>query len=356
MKTALNKLANNLPILISSRANIIYLTGYTNFSEFEKECFLLITDGKKYLITDKRYSQALREVAKDFEVIDCGALRFLEKEGIEFFKKNKIKSIRFEDYDLTVWEYSKLKKLAKPKTVDLRNLRIIKQKNEIENIKKACKIGDEAFDYVLGHIKLGISELEILDKLETFINSKGADISFKPIVAFGKNSSIPHHMSGGSKLKANQIVLLDFGVKVNNYCSDMTRTVFFGSADAKFKQMYQTVLEAQTKSIEFINSQLSIVNGQLLGNDIDKVARKFIKSKGYGNIIHSVGHGIGIEVHESPYISPKSKDIIKSGMVFSVEPGIYIPNYGGVRIEDLVLVSNGKAELISHAQREIIEL
>lgn len=342
-------------ILVSSWGNITYLTNYSGFSQTERECFLLITHSKQYLITDKRYSEALTRVAKDFEVLDTGVLHFITKDAKDFFEKEKIKTVGFEDYDLTVSEYSKLKKMARTRPVDLRNLRIIKRKDEIENIKKACAIGDETFAFILKELRVGISEREISDKLETFINLKGADFSFAPIVAFGKNSSVPHHLSGQTKLKKNQIVLLDFGVKVNNYCSDMTRTVFYGSADAQFKRMHEVVLQAQTKAIEFLKS--SIINHKSIsGKQIDAVARNYIIKQGYPNIIHSLGHGVGIEVHESPHLSPNSKDLIQSGMIFSVEPGIYLPNNGGVRIEDLVLVTKKGAELISHANREIIEI
>lgn len=357
-------------LLISSRGNIIYFTSYSNFSETERECFLLITHSKQYLITDKRYSDALLQIAKDFEVMDTGALRFITKDAKDFFEKEKIKTVGFEDYDLTVSEHSKLKRIASTRPIDLRNPRIIKQEHEIENIKNACIIGDKAFSFIIKQIKVGITEQELAFALENYVKQKGADFSFKPIVAFGKNSSIPHHMTGKNKLKRNQIVLLDFGVKVNNYCSDMTRTVFFGKADEKFKKIHKTVLEAQQKAIHYINNFYSSSeerrnrevssrlrsNNNLLARDIDKIARDYIVKQGYPTIPHSLGHGVGIEVHESPHLSPNSKDKIKKGMVFSVEPGIYIPGFGGIRIEDLVLVTKNGAELISHANREIIEI
>ncbi len=350
-------------LLISSYGNIIYFTSYPNFSETERECFLLLTrnlpagrQGKQYLITDKRYSEALGEITEDFEIKDNGANKLLTADRSNILKNLRITNLGIEEYDLTVSEYSKLKKIAKTKPIDLRNLRMIKQKHEIENIKKACKIGDDAFEFIIKQLKIGVSERSIADKLETFINSKGADFSFKPIVAYGANSSIPHHMTSNNKLKRNQIVLLDFGVKVNNYCSDMSRTVFFGKAPDKFKNIYQTVLQAQTKAIDYINGQLSIVNGQLFAKDIDNIARKYIVKQGFPNMFHSLGHGVGIEVHEPPHISPKSKDKITKGMVFSIEPGIYLPGFGGVRIEDLVLVTKNGVELISHADREIIEI
>ena len=340
-------------VLVTSIANIVYLTGFDGFSETERECFLVITKNKNYLITDKRYSQAAKLRTKNFEIIDTGAQRFILKNAGEFFKKTK--TVGFEDYDLTVSEYSKLKKLAKLRPLNLKNLRIIKREEEIKNIKLACKIGDQAFKFILDKLRLGLTEQKISNQLEFFIKQK-TDVSFKPIVAFGKHSSVPHHLCSKTKLKNNQIVLLDFGVKVNNYCSDMSRTVFFGKASEKFKKMHQTVLLAQQKAIEYINSQLLIVNGQLFAKDIDKIARDYITDQGFPNIIHSVGHGVGIQVHEPPHLSPNSKDIIKENMVFSVEPGIYLPKVGGVRIEDLVLVTKNGAELISHANREIIEI
>ncbi len=342
-------------LLISSYANIVYLTGYCGFSEIERECFLLLTRNKKYIITDKRYSEALKKQTKNFAIIDIGAAVFI-KNAEKFLQKAKIKKLGFEADSLTFSEYSKISKIVKTTPVDLRSLRIIKQNDEIKNIKLACKIGDGAFDFILDKLKLGITEKQIANQIELFIKQKNAEISFRPIVAFGKNSSTPHHLTGNAKLKRNQIVLLDFGVKINNYCSDMSRTVFFGVANNKFKKIYETVLAAQQKAIEYINGQWSMVNGQLLAKDIDKVARDYIASNNYSTIPHSLGHGIGVEVHETPHLSPHSKETIKQGMVFSIEPGIYIENYGGVRIEDLVVVTKNGAELISHANRDLIEL
>lgn len=342
-------------ILISSPANIIYLTNYSGFSETERECILIITKKSNYLITDKRYSGAIKKQLKNFVVKDEGIYKFLKNDSKDLFKKLNIKTIGFEENNLTVSEYNSFKKVANLKPIDLTKLRIIKTNEEIENLKLACFIADQTFSYILKEIKLGITEKEISRLLESFIKEKNGETSFKSIVAFGKNSAIPHHQTENTRLKKNQIILLDFGVKINNYCSDMTRTIYFGSANAEFKRMHKTVLEAQQKAIDFLKS--SIINQKsITGKDIDKTARNFIIRNNFPNIIHSVGHGIGVEVHEAPYISPNSKDVIKDNMIFSIEPGIYISDYGGVRIEDLVLVRSGKVELISHSNREIIEL
>jgi Xaa-Pro aminopeptidase len=333
-------------ILISSVPNIIYLTGFSAFSEIEREAFILITGNKKYLITDKRYSESVKKQTKGFEIIETGAIHFLV-ESENFFKEKNIRVLEIEENNLTVEEFKLLKKSVKMVATNFSDKRINKTKSEIQNLKKACEIGDQAFDFIITKLKTGITEIEISDELINFFKSKNADISFKPIVAYGSNSSIPHHQTGRSKLKKNQIVLLDFGVKFNNYCSDMTRTVFFGNPPKEFIRIYETVLKAQQLAISKIKDTVK-------ASEIDKVARNYILKQNFPNIIHSVGHGIGLEVHEKPHISPNSKDILKSDMVFSVEPGIYIPGFGGVRIEDLVLVREGFPELISNAKREII--
>ncbi len=336
-------------ILISSPSNIIYLTGYSGFSETERECFLVITEKIKILITDKRYSEAIKKQTHSITVRDEGVHNFLKIEAKALFKKLNINTLGIEENDLKVSEFKLLKNAASIKSVNLSKLRIIKDDQEIINIKLACEIADQTFNEIIKKIKLGIAEKEVSNLIESVIKEKNADISFKPIVAFGKNSSVPHHQTGNSRLKNNQIILLDFGVKKNNYCSDMSRTIYFGKAPENFIKMHKTVLTAQKKAVNLIRVGVK-------ASEIDNSARKFILDAGFPNIIHSVGHGIGIDVHETPFISPNSKDIILEGMVFSVEPGIYIPNYGGVRIEDLVLVRDGNVELISHSNREIIEL
>jgi len=197
-------------------------------------------------------------------------------------------------------------------------------------------------------------------ELEFFIRRHGADISFPPIVAYGADSAIPHHVPTNNKLTNNQIVLLDFGVKLNNYCSDMTRTVFFGSASAEHKRIYQTVLEAQKRAIDaFANKVPPLRRWNLaknLAKNIDKVARDYIISKNYKTIPHSLGHGIGLEVHEAPRLSPSSRDILKPGMVFTIEPGIYIPGFGGVRIEDVVALEKSGPRILTYSPKHIIEL
>jgi len=240
----------------------------------------------------------------------------------------------------------------------------VKSPNEISKIEKACKLGDEIFAYILKKIKLDITEKEIAREINLFIKKSGSKCSFPTIVAFGKNSANIHNVPTDNKLTKNQIILLDFGVKLEGFCSDMTRTIFSGKPTPKQKRMYETVLSAQQKTIDFITSFANDLfrsggkkKGRILkAKDVDHTARAYIESEGYPTIPHSLGHGIGRKVHEAFRISPKSKNYLKEGMVFSIEPGIYFPNFGGVRIEDLVVLEKSGIRLLTHSPKNIIEI
>lgn len=354
-------------VLISSHSNITYLTSYSGFSKEEREAYLLIVTQPQrlthktsevlgYILTDGRYTQAINLLVPHFKLIEISYKLTFEKAIREIIKKHKIKKLGFEGHDLSFLEHKKLSKYFNNiYHLSISSLRIVKAPSEISAIEKACGLGDKAFEYILKKIKLGISEKEVASEIEFFIKRHGGDISFPPIVAFGKNSAIPHHVPSDRKLKTDNIVLLDFGIKLNNYCSDMTRTVFFGKAIFEQKKMYETVLEAQAKAIDFLN-KVAPSRRCNLAKDVDKVARDYIISQGYPAIPHSLGHGIGIDVHEAPRISQKSKDVLKEGMVFSVEPGIYLPNFGGVRIEDLVVLEENGIRLLTHSPKTLIEI
>jgi len=344
-------------LLISSVHNIIYFTNFPGFATDEREAFLLICKDKQYFITDARSSGTVRNNVKDFELAEIAAYSPFQSILKKLAKKHKVKILGIEEKNLTVSEFKTLSKSFTTKNFDTDDLRAVKTPVEINKIEKTCQLGDKTFDYILKKIKKGVSEKELAIKIELFIKKNNADVSFATIVAFGKNSAIPHHVpTHNSKLLApNSIVLLDFGVKLDGYCSDMTRTVFFGKATAEQRKMYKTVLDAQTRAIELFNTKYSIHN-TIKASTIDKAARDYIISKGYPTIPHSLGHGIGIQIHESPRLSPKSKDILKEGMVFSIEPGIYIPDFGGVRIEDLVVLTKSGSKLLTHSPKTIIEL
>ncbi len=336
-------------VFVSSVYNISYLSGFTNFSKDEREAYLLIGQNFAYIITDGRYSEAVKKQVLHFTLYERGHKNTTE----DLFKKlkNKIKTLGVEEDNLTVSEYKKIKKHFKNiKHFNVSKLRSIKNNAEIKKVKRVCELGDLAFKFILKKINVGITEKQIAYELEKFIKEKGEEFSFSPIVAFGKNSSVPHHQTGDTKLEKGQIVLIDFGVKFENYCSDMTRTVFFGEPSEKQKEIYKTVLESQKKAVEFINKQIKS-GKKVKASQVDEIAREYIKSKGFPDIPHSLGHGVGLEVHEQPHLSLKSKEELKEGMVFSIEPGIYLPGFGGVRIEDLFVYEKNGLKQITNAPK-----
>lgn len=343
-------------VFISSVSSIEYLTGYSNFSVMEREAYIFIGKNFGYIITDGRYTESIKKQIHHLVLFERGQKK--STEDLLKKHKNEIKKLGVEEDNLTVSEHKILQKHFKRlKHFSMSSLRSIKTDDEIAKIKKACKIGDSAFNYIVKNkkIKVGISEKGIARELENFIKEKGADMSFTPIVAFGKSSSIPHHQTGTTKLKDGDVVLLDFGVKFENYCSDMTRTLFFGKPTSKQERMCNVVLRAQQKAVDFIND--SIKSGKKIkAQDVDKMAREYIRSCGFPTIPHSLGHGVGLEVHEHPSLSPKSSDILKEGMVFSIEPGIYIPEFGGVRIEDLFVLEKGGLRQLTTSTKKIIQL
>jgi Xaa-Pro aminopeptidase len=342
--------------LISSVADIIYLTNFSYFTDIEREAFLLITKDKQYIITDGRYSHAVKKYLKNFTLLEITHQKPFEYHLEKIIQKDNIISLGIETTNITVSEHKKISpKLNKTKHFDLSALRIKKDPQEIACIIKACKLADLAFTYICGQIKAGMTEKMIAFELESYIRKNGADISFPTIVAFGENAAIPHHHTGNTILNKNKPLLIDFGVKIDNYCSDMTRTIFLGIANHEQKKAYQTVLNAQQKAIDSLNHNLKN-NLEINASDIDKAARNYIIKQGYPNIPHSLGHGIGLQLHESPTLSAKSKNILENGMVFSIEPGIYLPDKFGIRIEDLFVIQDNSLCQLTNSPKTLVEI
>ncbi len=343
-------------LLISSVSQISYLTGFSNFSSEEREAFLLITKDKKYILTDARYSEAVCNI-DGYELLEISSDHTMADHLENLSKKHQIKNLGIEGDNLTVSEMKRFEIFFEClKEVKLNQIRGVKKKSEIAKIKAACALGDKAFKFVLKKIKLGIREIELADELEMFVRKQGGRMSFNSIVAFGSHSAIPHHGSDQTKLNnKSQFILLDFGIKSENYCSDMTRTVFFGKANLKQKKMYQVVLDAQKRAAEFLDDRIK-KGLKVVGKEVDQVARDYIISEGFPSIPHSLGHGIGLEVHEFPRLSPKSEDELIEGMVFSIEPGIYISGFGGVRIEDLYVIEKAGLRQLTNSHKKMIEI
>lgn len=321
-------------LLVCTAHNIAYITGFSGFSTHEREGYLFLTQKGAYIITDARLSEGARTStdSKNVTIIELSATNKLTTILQELIDSQNIHTVGFEEH-LTFYEHTKFKKIKNIKlelvSELIETVREIKSDEEMDHIRNACNLTDKTFSHILTHIQEGMSEKDVAWEMEKYIREHGGTLAFPTIVAFGKNSAIPHHHTGTTKLEQNSIILLDFGAQVEGYCADMTRTVFFGTAPEKFKKIYEAVKVAQEKG--FIET-LKPFSGQ----DIDSASRDYIKKQGYPTIPHSVGHGIGLQVHELPHISVGFNTEILPNTPFTIEPGIYENGYGGVRIEDTV--------------------
>lgn len=335
--------------LITPLRHVRYISG---FSGSAGSC--LIFNNSKYFITDKRYiEQAAKEIS-GWKIISS------QKDIFETISENNLipnnYRVGIDGNHLTFTQYQNLKKLFPnnrilPKAGFIEDVAIVKDTYEIEQITKAVEISDEVFSKILNIIKPGIREFDISAEI-TFLHKKlGAERdAFEPIVASGKNSALPHAKASTKKICKGDIVTLDFGCVVNGYHSDLTRTIFIGEPKQKAVKIYQTVLEAQQKTITAAVSGISV-------KELDSIARNFIKDAGYGDFFnHSLGHGIGLQIHELPKVAADNKAILRAGNVITIEPGIYIPNFGGVRIEDDVVVRDVLPEVLNKACKELIVL
>ena len=326
-------------LFVTNPVNIFYLTGFKGVSQTERESLLVVSKEKKILITARLYQAEALSLANENLTVKIAAERNEYESFIkEAFSSSKV--LGFESANLTFAEYQKYKKFTKGKFLPTKNLieklRVIKTKEEIAKITKAQLLTQTAFGKVLKTIKIGQTEIEISDKLSMIIKFLGSpSLAFDSIVASGPNSALPHHKTGKRKIKKGDTLLFDFGAKVDDYCADFSRTVFIGKANDIQRNTYNLVAKAQTTAIAKIKNKIS-------AKKIFEISDQIFKKENLNqHFIHSLGHGIGLEVHESPSLSAKSKDILQDGMVFSVEPGLYFP-WGGVRIEDLVVIENGR--------------
>lgn len=342
-------------VFVSHPATIAYLTKFSFLAPTEREAFLFITKKTHIIISSNLYKDEIQEVVPHFTFIDFISPEkktFWEKVE-EIIAKEKIQTIGFEGHNLTVAEHNQLlKHHTNLKHISLDEIREKKDSNELLAIKKACNITDKTFSYVLQHIRKGMSEKDVAFLIDVHIRKAGAEPSFGTIVAFGKNAAVPHHITGNTTLKKPNLILLDFGVKIDNYCSDMTRTIFFGQPTAKQKKVYTAVKNAQQKALAYLVTTKQPISAE----KADAIARKFIAQKGFPVFSHTLGHSIGIDVHDGFRLSPKSPTQLVNGMVFSVEPGIYLPKEFGVRIEDTVALVKNKLEILTTSTKDIIVL
>ena len=342
------KLKNVEAVLITKKVNYMYMSGFTGTS-----AILYITHSKAVLITDFRYNEQAAKQAPDFEIVRYVGSIFEELNTV--LKNDNIEKLSFEDCDLVYSKYTEFSEKLNAQLVPLgrmlEELRRVKDEAEIELIKKSATIVDGVFSYILGFIKPGLTEIEIAAEMEHQMRRLGAEgPSFETIVASGRRASMPHGVASDKIVEAGDVITMDYGAIFKGYCSDITRTIFIGEPEQEMKKIYEIVLEANLKGLQAVKAEMS-------GKSVDAVAREFIAEAGYRDYFgHGLGHGVGLEIHEDPALSTRGDMILKDGMVVTVEPGIYIPKLGGVRIEDMVVVDGASAQVLTASTKEMIVL
>lgn len=336
-------------ILVSSPENRRYLSGFTGSAGY-----LLISHDEAMLVTDFRYIEQAGQQAPEFTVHrSTGNIQGLTK---LMFEINATRT-GFENQTMTVARHSKLTKaieetgnsgeltlIGADYLVD--RLRATKDGEEIILLTRAVDIADQAIDRIIPSVRAGISEEEIAWQLEREMRELGAEsVSFDIIVGTGPNGALPHHRADETVVCNGDSVVIDMGAIYRGYCSDLTRTIVIGDPDETFKRVYATVMEAQ-----LVAEEMLVVG--MTGNQADAIARDIITEANHADDFgHSLGHGVGLAVHEFPHVGPKSTDVLEEGMVLTIEPGIYLSGWGGVRIEDMVVMENGRARVLSRASK-----
>ncbi len=345
-------------LMVLTAENRYYLSGYTGEdTQFDESAgALFISADKLILATDSRYNLQAESEAPLYEVI-C------YREGLptkipEILKILGTKTLGFEGARLSVYQHNQIKEKldSAMMTVELiaaddlfEPLRVIKAEQEIKLMKDALELAETVFTDFINTICPGMTEYDAAWTMEKNMREAGAQsLAFPTITASGPNSALPHAVPGNRAFQTGEPILFDWGARLNEYCSDISRTVIIGQPDATFKKVYQTVRDAQQMAIEAIKPGVS-------SKAVDNIARSHIENQGFkGKFGHGLGHGVGIAIHEAPRLSPLKDTSLQTGMVVTVEPGIYLSEWGGVRIENMVVVRDEGAEVLNRLDTELI--
>jgi Xaa-Pro aminopeptidase/Xaa-Pro dipeptidase len=335
-------------VLLIGDANRNYLSGFTG-----NESFSLITKDAAFFITDSRFTEQAMNQVKDYEVLEYSKGTSFVDFLSNLVDRNRIEKLGFEENIVSYSQYmlynDKLNCQLVPMGGMVEKIRIVKDNEEIKLIEAAAAIADKSFAHMVKFIKPGMTEREIGLELEFYMKKLGAsDLSFPSIVASGVRSSLPHGEATDKIVNRGEFLTLDFGCVYREYCSDMTRTVVIGEPSKKMVEVYNIVLEAEQLALKEYKPGVPAL-------EVDAVARNYIDKMGYGNNFgHSLGHGVGREIHEAPVIGYRNDKKLQSGMVVSDEPGIYVPGFGGVRIEDLLVVTESGGRALSRSPKNLI--
>ncbi len=335
--------------LVTHRPNVLYLSGFSGTSGF-----LLLTSEDALLYTDFRYLQQAGEQAPGFEVLRINSATDFSA-AAELISQKGLKRIALEEAHLSLREFRRFKNSYHghgeivPFFNFIEEIRAVKEEEEIAKIAEAARIADAAFQSILPLLKPGISEQDLAVELEYRLRKGGSErLPFEIIVASGERSALPHGTAGSRIIKEGEPVTVDFGAVYKDYCSDMTRTFLFGTPSAKLQEVYNTVLQGQEMVLN------SLRPGQKAAA-ADAIVRSFFQQLGYGEYFgHGLGHGVGLEVHELPTLSPQGESLLEEAMVFTLEPGIYIGGWGGIRIEDLVVLRPAGVQNLTNTGKRFV--
>lgn len=335
-------------LLVTNPYNLRYMTGFTGTSGVA-----MVSADDAVFITDFRYMEQAAKQIIGFRIVQH-AKTIMEEVAVQA-KGMDLHNLGFEKEDLTYGLFELYGKLVEaeltPVSGIVEKLRLVKTEDELAILKKAAKIADDAFTHICTFIRPGITELEVSNELEFIMRKFGAtSSSFSTIVASGKRGALPHGVATNKVIESGELVTLDYGALYEGYISDITRTVAVGEPSAKLKEIYEVTRVAQELALKGIKPGMT-------GIEADAIARDYIKSKGYGEAFgHSTGHGIGLEVHEGPVLSFRSATVLEPNMTVTVEPGIYLPGIGGVRIEDDIIMTETGNVRLTHSTKELLIL
>ncbi|GAA0602640.1 Xaa-Pro dipeptidase [Virgibacillus siamensis] len=340
---------NNLDaILITSPYNRRYITNFTGTAGVA-----IVSMNDSRFVTDFRYIEQATEQAADFKIVEHK--KPIHQVINEQLKELGVQKVGFEKDHVTFSTYELYEKTMDVKLVPVsglvEELRLIKTAEELDVLKQAANIAEDAFSHIQAYIKPGVKEIDISNELEFYMRKLGAESSsFDTIVASGYRGALPHGVASDKKIQSGELITLDFGAYYNGYCSDITRTVAVGELDDEQMEIYNIVQEAQKRGVEGLKPGMT-------GIEADALTRDYITEKGYGEYFgHSTGHGVGLEVHEGPGLSFRSEKKLAPGMVVTVEPGIYVPEVAGCRIEDDIVITEKGYERLTLAPKELITL
>jgi Xaa-Pro aminopeptidase len=337
-------------MLVSDPTNVGWLTGFSG--TFGR---VVVTPADAIFVTDSRYTLQAQEEVKDVRAVSFANPTDGDEFTAEQAKALGVQRLGFESATTTYAQWQRMSDKfggveLKPVRDIFGDMRQVKGEDEVAKIRRACGVSDAAFDHILRMIQPGVTELDIALDLEFFMRRQGAEVAFPSIVVSGERSARPHGKPSEKKLEVGDFVTMDFGARVEGYNSDMTRTVVVGAATDRHREVYETVLEAQIESIRAIRPGRH-------AREIDQLARDILATQDLAKYFgHGLGHGLGRIVHDSGRLSPSSDDVIKPGQIWTVEPGVYIPGFGGVRIEDDVLVTEDGVEILTHSTKELLIL